>query len=559
MSKIVFYTIAYNAEKTLPYTIQSVLNQTVSDWSWHLVDNGAVDNTGNIIKEQASKDPRIIYHRNKQNRVYEPGNIWSEIITNYNDSDYFCTIDADDEYKPDFLEKMLRFMDKNNLDIGACGSDFIDSVTNKILGVRKADQDMILTTPEAFDIFFPDYYQFARTMWGKLYKISVMRRFDLSNTPKIIYGRDTLVALGSFCNAARVGILSESLHKYFIFSKSTSYQWDNRRIDADRILHKAAYDFLNEKCSKVNQVNEMFLSGVYFNATIATINVLIQTTQPFIEKVRNINDILSYSITHKLFHGVAESEQDARFRLPILKWLLAQNKTCSNDVPEMISGLLMNMYEELPSLIKKDSLSYIIAKMPEIVEPLIKKDYTKVLERINTWLKRHGTDAPLFAGLQIALYRALNKPDHELFDLLVHLKKAGCPSSMEEEIEGQIVEIIDKYPLMKDLGVNLACIFSRVVSHIMEGNYVKALDGFLSALDHLEISEGDFEQCIVFARNLSASAENSGAYIHFSKIWLSFLIDSSRNDEACQEIEDFIKILPNDEDFIALKERIIVK
>ena len=418
---------------------------------------------------------------------------------------------------------------------------------------------MILTTPEAFDVFFPVYYQFARTMWGKLYKISVMRRFDLSQTPKIIYGRDTLVAIGCFCNAARVGILSESLHKYFVISKSTSYQWDSRRIDADRILHKAAYDFLIDKCGTVNPKNEMYLSRVYFNATIDTISVLIQTTQPFIEKVRSINDIFSYSITHKLFHGVAESEQDARLRLPLLEWLLAQNKSSSDNVAEMISGLLMNMYEELSSLIKKDSLSYIIAKMPEIVEFLIKKDYTKVLERINTWLKRHGNDAPLFAGLQIALYRALNKPDHELFDLLAHIKKAGCPSSMEEEIEGQIVEIIDKYPLIKDLGVNLACVLSRVVSHIMEENYVKALDGFLSALDHLEISEGDFEQCIVFARNLSASAEDSGAYIHFSKIWVSFLIDSSRNNEACQEIEDFIKILPDDEDFIALKERIIVK
>lgn len=556
---VVFYTRAYNAEKTLPRAIQSILTQTVSNWVWHLVDNGSTDKTEEIIRSLAAIDLRIIPHRNKQNNVVEPGNLWEDIIVDYDDSDYYCALDADDEYKPDFLEKMLSFINENNLDIAACGSDFINEVTNGIWGVRKTNQDIILTTPEEFDVYFAEYHPFMRTMWGKLYKISVMRFWHRSCAPKIDYGLDTLCAIGVFRNVARIGILEESLHKYYVSPKSTSYRWDNRRIESDRILHKAAYDFLIEKCSKISQENERFLSGVYFNATIETINVLIQTTQPFIEKVRSINDILSYSITHKLFHGVAESEQDARFRLPILKWLLAQNKTCSNDVPEMISGLLMNMYEELSSLIKKDSLSYIIAKMPEIVEPLIKKDHTKVLERINTWLKRHGTDAPLFAGLQIALYRALNKPDHELFDLLAHIKKAGCSSSMEEEIEGQIVEIIDKYPLMKDLGVNLTCVFSRVVSHIMEGNYVKALDGFLSALDHLEISEGDFEQCIVFARNLSASAEDSGAYIHFSKIWLSFLIDSSRNDEACQEIEDFIKILPNDEDFIALKERIIVK
>lgn len=556
---VVFYTRAYNAEKTLPRAIQSILSQTVSNWVWHLVDNGSTDKTEEIIRSLAAIDLRIIPHRNKQNNVVEPGNLWEDIIVDYDDSDYYCALDADDEYKPDFLEKMLSFINENNLDIAACGSDFINEVTNGIWGVRKTNQDIILTTPEAFDVYFAEYHPFMRTMWGKLYKIFVMRFWHRSCAPQIDYGFDTLCAIGVFRNAAHIGILEESLHKYYVSPKSTSYRWDNRRIDSDRILHKAAYDFLIEKCSKVNQENERFLSRVYFNATIDTISVLIQTTQPFIEKVRNINDILLYSINHKLFHGVAESEQDARFRLPILKWLLAQNKSCSNDVPEMISGLLMNMYEELPSLIKKDSLSYIITKMPEIVQPLIKKDYTKVLERINTWLKRHGTDAPLFAGLQIALYRALNKPDHELFDLLAHIKKAGCSSSMEEEIEGQIVEIIDKYPLMKDLGVNLTCVFSRVVSHIMEGNYVKALDGFLSALDHLEISEGDFEQCIVFARNLSASAENSGAYIHFSKIWLSFLIDSSRNDEACQEIEDFIKILPNDEDFIALKERIIVK
>ncbi len=52
-------------EKFLPEMIQSVKNQTLTDWELIVVDNGSYDNTARIINEIASKDERFIYIKNE--------------------------------------------------------------------------------------------------------------------------------------------------------------------------------------------------------------------------------------------------------------------------------------------------------------------------------------------------------------------------------------------------------------------------------------------------------------------------------------------------------------
>lgn len=52
-------------EKFLPEMIQSVKNQTITDWELIVVDNGNYDDTARIINEIASKDERFVYIKNE--------------------------------------------------------------------------------------------------------------------------------------------------------------------------------------------------------------------------------------------------------------------------------------------------------------------------------------------------------------------------------------------------------------------------------------------------------------------------------------------------------------
>lgn len=170
MGKVYIRTYAYNAEKTLRRAVASVLNQTYGDFVYYLCDNGSTDGTRGIVAEYASRDSRIKAFYNTNNRAFHETEECLFLPYNIQANDFFCSLDADDEYLPTFLEEMLAFIDKYDLDIAACGSDFLSVAdNNKLLGQRLLTKNLILEGTE-FSDYFPCYHQFLRTTWGKLSK-----------------------------------------------------------------------------------------------------------------------------------------------------------------------------------------------------------------------------------------------------------------------------------------------------------------------------------------------------------------------------------------------------
>ena len=124
---IYFTTKAYNAEATIGRTIESILSQTYGDFIYYLCDNGSLDGTGDIIREYAKKDKRIVSVFNEKNHVWteENKNKIIHLKRNLQPDDWYSVLDADDDYMPDFLEELLYFATKEDLDYVACRSNFV--------------------------------------------------------------------------------------------------------------------------------------------------------------------------------------------------------------------------------------------------------------------------------------------------------------------------------------------------------------------------------------------------------------------------------------------------
>jgi glycosyltransferase involved in cell wall biosynthesis len=60
---------SYNSEKYIGQTLQSICDQTVSDWECVVVDDGSTDGTPQIIREMARKDDRIRLIEQSQRRA----------------------------------------------------------------------------------------------------------------------------------------------------------------------------------------------------------------------------------------------------------------------------------------------------------------------------------------------------------------------------------------------------------------------------------------------------------------------------------------------------------
>jgi glycosyltransferase involved in cell wall biosynthesis len=288
MSRFIVFTQAYNAEKTLARTIESILSQTCGDLVHYVVNNGSTDGTGGIICKYAEKDSRIVALANAKNRVWGPRGIFG-FLEDHDDGCYFCVLDADDEYKPDFLEKMYAFVAKHNLEVAACGRDNIDAVSGAFYPPTVPEQDMILAG-ETFGTFFPYYHYYMRSWWCKLYSLAILREWRQAKMPwdEIRYGFDTLFCQAAFRRAKRAGVLAESLHKYYISPESRSYTFDEMRLKSNRVLFNVGKDFLMEKVGTISPLNEYYLYVTFLGSVKETLQVVMQAEMPVEEKLAHV-------------------------------------------------------------------------------------------------------------------------------------------------------------------------------------------------------------------------------------------------------------------------------
>jgi len=305
MSRIVFYTQAYNAEKTLGRTIESILRQTKSDFLYYIFDDGSTDKTKDIIKKYAALDDRVIPQLNKLNHKLTDDKTQPFIryLVSFLHSDssegYWAMCDADDEYKPDFLERVLAFTEENKLDLAACSFDTLDSGTGQWLGKYGINQNLLLSGT-AFSDRFPQYFWYTRTMCGKLFSLSLLRKCTFSNVNELKYGSDTLFTTEAFSHAERAGIFADAMYKYYLSPASISNTFDDTRISADRVLNDTARKFLIDKCSGVSYQNDNFLLFLYFNALLETLTVLLDAQIGVVEKIKWLHDIFSDNHTKRL-------------------------------------------------------------------------------------------------------------------------------------------------------------------------------------------------------------------------------------------------------------------
>ena len=122
-------TPCYNGAKYISETIDSVIAQTYSKWEMIIVDDGSKDNSAEIVRRYADKDPRVQLVQQKNTGSAEARN---NGIRRCN-GQYIALLDADDLWKPAFLEKQIAFMKKKNAVCVFCSYERIDGQSKSIL------------------------------------------------------------------------------------------------------------------------------------------------------------------------------------------------------------------------------------------------------------------------------------------------------------------------------------------------------------------------------------------------------------------------------------------
>lgn len=109
MPKISVIMPAYNAEKYIGEAIESILNQTYTDFEFIIIDDGSSDGTVLVVKSY--DDKRIRFYQNEQNMgVAATLNRGLDLAT----GEYIARMDSDDISLPERFEKQIAFMDSHS-------------------------------------------------------------------------------------------------------------------------------------------------------------------------------------------------------------------------------------------------------------------------------------------------------------------------------------------------------------------------------------------------------------------------------------------------------------
>lgn len=105
---ITIITPTYNRRDLVQTTIQSILNQTYTNWELIIVDDGSTDDTEQVIQNYLS-DKRIRYVK-KTNSGQAPS---LNVGASYAKGDYITFLDSDDEAYPNWLEVVSANLKEN--------------------------------------------------------------------------------------------------------------------------------------------------------------------------------------------------------------------------------------------------------------------------------------------------------------------------------------------------------------------------------------------------------------------------------------------------------------
>ena len=199
----------YNAESTLRRCVDSILNQDYRDFELILVNDGSQDGSGAICDAYAAQDPRVIAIHKPNTGVSDTRNL---AISRARGT-YLQFLDSDDWITPDATTLLVQTARQHDCDLVI--SDFYRVVGERVSRKGDIDDDTVLTREEyaAHMMENPADFYYG-VLWNKLYRRSIVERWNLRMDPEISWCEDFMFNLEYIRHAETFCALQVPIYYY---------------------------------------------------------------------------------------------------------------------------------------------------------------------------------------------------------------------------------------------------------------------------------------------------------------------------------------------------------
>lgn len=232
----------YQAESFLSACVESVTNQTFSDWELLLVDDGCTDGSPAICDALAAADSRIrALHQPRNAGVSEARNRGLREAR----GEYIAFLDADDAFEPQALEILWNLRAQAGADSAACAHRNLypggDTSVELVLPAGVYDRQGILE-----GIVYPLLGDrlaqpiFNGFIWRYLFSARILQ--DNWITFEGAYLEDEIFLMEYFCSAQKLAVTEEPLYRYLLNPASATHRYmaDFLQVFARFMERKAA-------------------------------------------------------------------------------------------------------------------------------------------------------------------------------------------------------------------------------------------------------------------------------------------------------------------------------
>lgn len=248
----------YNSEKYIHKCMDSVINQTYTNWEVIVVDDGSSDNSYKILKEYSLKNNKIKIIRQKN---YGPS-IARNIAMNYVNGEYIMFIDIDDYVEKNILEEFTKYAKCEGSDIITCG--YYEVKSNKVTAVNNF---------ESYNNIDKRYFFLEKILltsggviWGKMYKTEIIKKNNILFDPNIRISEDQLFNIEVLLKSSTLSYSNKNLYYYNLdnnFSITKNNTFNN--IDNQILIQNT----LENKLKKLNfyekNIKKLLAKRLYYN------------------------------------------------------------------------------------------------------------------------------------------------------------------------------------------------------------------------------------------------------------------------------------------------------